>query len=760
MSQSSDNDNENYLQQDNENEPLQLRAARDSAVRAARASVRNTTRLTRLLTILNDPGPLNLLLDRVLSTLSELYMADIVVLLDPTGTGSYSPLAAIGLPEDILHLPFSDEEDSYTKRLIQTGLPLHTENAGADPKIDFQLRDLGAETVVWLPIDGIHTTGGVLILARCHPDAFAADDIDLLKTMAYRIGQTLFETQRNVQLEKIIQSCREIGQYLDLKAVSAVAARMFSSIVCAHASALVLSEPNGAVYCAAQTGLNSTCSAAICTFAEHLITSSLLEKGEPYSTADISAALTHFSLNSLTLLPVRALLLIPIHRKGILQGIIFAVRFAAIAFNSGASQLAMIYAEQISASIENSRLYQAVQNELAERKKLEEERSQWERQQQQLQKVESLNRMAGAIAHNFNNQLGAVMGNLELALMDLPPGSVSETLNEAMKASRCAAEVSSLMLTYLGQQVANYEPLDLSEICRECLTLLQVAAPKSMIFEIDLPLPGPIVNADVNQTRQVLTNLVINAWESSNERQGTIAITVTSICSVNIPATHRFPINWQPQDEIYACLEISDSGCGILEQDIEKIFDPFFSSKFTGRGLGLAVVLGIVKANGGAVVVASEYGQGSLFRVLWPISGQAVTRQQEKVAPPLAMENGAVVLLVEDEEMMRNMAATMLTRLGFKVFTARDGIEAVEMFQQHKAEIHVVVCDLAMPRLNGWETLSALRRIRPDIPVIFSSGYEEAQVITEDHPDRPNAFLHKPYQKVTLQDTLARVMNG
>ena len=297
MSQPYENDRQRNPQQMETDEFIRLRTARDTAVQAAREAVRDTTRLTRLLTILNDPGPLNLLLDRVLSTLSELFLADIVVLLDPVGTGTFSPLAAIGLPEDILQLPFSDEEGSYTKLLRQSGVPLLIENAGSDPKIDFQIRDIGAETVVMLPVDGSDTTRGVLILARCRSDPFTDDDVGLLSTMAYRIGQTLIEAQRSVQFEKIIQSGRKIGRHLDLATITAETVRMFPVIVCADASALILSDPDGGLYCAAQTGLHAPCTPALCKFAEYLITSSLLGKSEPYSTADVSTSLKHYSLN-------------------------------------------------------------------------------------------------------------------------------------------------------------------------------------------------------------------------------------------------------------------------------------------------------------------------------------------------------------------------------------------------------------------------------------------------------------------------------
>ena len=220
--------------------------------------------------------------------------------------------------------------------------------------------------------------------------------------------------------------------------------------------------------------------------------------------------------------------------------------------------------------------------------KAAEEKAQLEAQNQQLQKAESLGRMAGAISHHFNNQLQTVMGNLEMAMDDLPLGEnpIDIFLNEAMQAARKAAVVSGQMLTYLGQTFGKHEPVDLSEACRQNLTLLQAAAPKGMIFNADLPSCGPIIRANAGQINQILINLITNAWEASSENKGAIVLTVKTVSLTDIPALKRFPINWQPKESVYACLKIADEGYGIPKGDIEKLFDPFFTINFTGRGWG------------------------------------------------------------------------------------------------------------------------------------------------------------------------------
>ena len=229
--------------------------------------------------------------------------------------------------------------------------------------------------------------------------------------------------------------------------------------------------------------------------------------------------------------------------------------------------------------------------------------------------------MAGAIAHRFNNLLGAVLGNLEIAMGDLPAGADAiKNLIEAIQAARKAAKVSGLMLTYLGQTRTKANALDLSETCRRSLPMLRAALPKDVVLKADLPSNGPIILANPNQIQQLLTNICTNAWEAVGSNRGAIQVAVKVVPPAEIPATNRFPLDWQPQDMDYACLEVVDSGSGIAGKDIEKLFDPFFSSKFTGRGLGLPVVLGVLRAYRGAVAVESKPGRGSVFRAYFPVS--------------------------------------------------------------------------------------------------------------------------------------------
>ncbi len=399
--------------------------------------------------------------------------------------------------------------------------------------------------------------------------------------------------------------------------------------------------------------------------------------------------------------------------------------------------------------------------DITARKQAEGERLRLERQLWQTHKAESLGRMAGAIAHHFNNLLGAVMGNLELAL-DGPAHetTVRLSLNQAMNASRRAAEISRLMLAYVGQGTGQRELHSLATLCQAALPLLNAALPATVQLKTEWDEPGPRVRADAAQLRQVLTNLVINAAEAIGENEGDITITISVTGPAELPAGHFYPPGWQPQAEFYACLSVADSGAGLAPEAAEKIFDPFFSTKFTGRGLGLPVALGIVKAHGGAIAVAGEPDRGATFYVLLPVVAQPLPPPYPAIPgqPGPALEP-ATVLVVEDEPIVRKVAQNMLQRSGHTVMTAADGVEAAIILTEASHRVDCVLLDLNMPRMNGWETLAALRRIRPSLGVILTSGYDKAQVMAgAPSSAAPPVFLAKPYSLADLQAALVAAL--
>ena len=373
---------------------------------------------------------------------------------------------------------------------------------------------------------------------------------------------------------------------------------------------------------------------------------------------------------------------------------------------------------------------------------------------QQVQKSESLGRMAGAVAHHFNNQLQLVMLNLELALA----GAGGE-LAVAMHATRKAAELSGQMLTYLGQSHVRKERLDLAETCRQSLALLKSTVLPSVEVETDLPSPGPSLHANASQIQQVLLNLLTNAVEAKSAERGAIRLSVKTASAAEILAADHFPLDWQPQATTYACLEVTDRGSGITAAELQRIFDPFYSTKFTGRGLGLPVVLGIARSHAGVVMVKSEPGRGSAFQVCFPELALAVPKERVPVqlAPVRSKVRPCTVLVVEDNPELRETLALALEFSQFKVITAGDGIEAMELFRQHRDEIDCVLCDVVMPRMNGWETLTALRQLEPGLPVILASGYDETEAMQGAHAERPQAFLKKPFELAECEKALRRL---
>ncbi len=400
-------------------------------------------------------------------------------------------------------------------------------------------------------------------------------------------------------------------------------------------------------------------------------------------------------------------------------------------------------------------------HDITERRQVETEKNRLALVNQHLEKAESLGRMAGAIAHHYNNQLQAVIGNIDLALSDLPPtSSLALSMGEAMRSARKAAEMSGLMLTYLGQHTEATEPLDLGEITEGALDRLSQRSPPHIPLLSDLPSPGPSIRGNSKQFQHVLSQLLTNAWEAIGTNAGTVRVSVKTVAACDLPSANRAPISWRPSAADYACLEVADTGCGIEPQTMDKIFDPFFSTKFVGRGLGLPVVLGVVRAWQGAVSVESAPGRGSTFRLYFPRSLTPAPRRRNQAPVARQPDRRAKVLVVDDEPAVREFAMLALTKAGHTVTAAANGLEAAHTFAKDAGAFDCVICDVTMPGMNGWETLTALRRLRHGVPVILMSGHREEHVMAAGTSERPHAFLQKPYDTQELCQTLRHVLAG
>jgi PAS domain S-box-containing protein len=379
------------------------------------------------------------------------------------------------------------------------------------------------------------------------------------------------------------------------------------------------------------------------------------------------------------------------------------------------------------------------------------ERTQAEERLRERQKLESIGLLAGGIAHDFNNLLVGVMGNASLAREMLPPGHDSvELLDGVIRSGDQLAHLTRQMLAYSGKGRFVVEPLDLSDLIPEMSGLVQPSIPKKILLHMELEPNLPLVKADRGQMQQIFMNLVLNAAEAIGSNAGLISVK-TGFQAVDEAYIRRNPEAAELHHGKYVCLEVRDTGCGMDQATKAKIFDPFFSTKFTGRGLGLAAVAGIVRGHKGAIKVSSAPGKGSCFTVLFPEAQGAVA------VPPLtgckaALKGKGTVLVVDDEKTVRELAKNTLERYGYKVLAACSGSSAIDIFKRHPGDISLVILDLSMPAMGGDEALPELRKIRPDVKVMVSSGYSEAETMALFRGQVVSGFVQKPYTSTRLAE--------
>ena len=390
----------------------------------------------------------------------------------------------------------------------------------------------------------------------------------------------------------------------------------------------------------------------------------------------------------------------------------------------------------------NTRLTQ----EMTEREQAEDARRAIEAKVLEVQKLESLGVLAGGIAHDFNNLLVAILGNASLALLDLPEDSPArQSIVDIERAGQRAGELARQMLAYSGRSRLVMEPVELSELVRELLTLLQVSIGKGVIIKLDLPDEPVVVDADAAQLRQVVMNLVINAADAIGDRSGTIAIRVH-----HLQATLDYLSDVHPEAGLepghFAALEVSDTGIGMDAETQARIFDPFFTTKFAGRGLGLAAVLGIVRGHHGALRVYSEVGHGTTFRIVLPLSASSPVPSDPADD---AWRGTGRILVVDDDAMVRTVARRLLESFGLTVDDVSDGRTAIDRMAAEPSAYDAVLLDLTMPEVSGPEVLARLRKIRPDLPVVVMSGYHEDDA-SKTLGAKINGFVQKPFTPADL----------
>lgn len=553
-------------------EVRRLRVEHAATVQALQSAIQDTTRLMRLFFVLSETAPLAQLLDRILATVSELFMTDIVVLLEANQPHGFTTRAALGLPTGDNQMAQSAAADRHAAAALQARKPMLVAHTEADPHLEPYLRELGAESVAWLPVIGDQAPRGVLVLARCRRAPFVRTDIDLLVVMTHRIGLVLDRAHADQEQQMLATRIRRA------------------------------------------------------------------------------------------------------------------------------------------------------------------------------EKAESLGRMAAAIAHHFNNMLATVVGSLDVALRELPEESRGrDDLTRAREAARRAGITSGLMLAYLGQRAGGRELLDLGALAQRALSLLRTSFPRGVRLTLELGDTPLVVLGDSSQLTQAFTNIVVNALEAIGPGPGEVRVTAEGMPAAQIPPAHHATVEAALKAESYVCLTVTDTGGGMAPETLEKIFDPFFSTKLTGRGLGLPVALGTLQAHNGFVHVDSSPGRTTTVRMYLPRSAQPVPTPPAPDANPKARSDRRLVLLAEDEVFVLETTRRGLQTLGYDVITAVDGIDAVARFREHQHAILCVLLDVTMPRMDGWAALEAIRALAPDVPAVLASGYDSSRV-QAGRPAPPAAvFLRKPY---------------
>ncbi len=388
------------------------------------------------------------------------------------------------------------------------------------------------------------------------------------------------------------------------------------------------------------------------------------------------------------------------------------------------------------------------------------------RQLEHVDRLESLGVLAGGIAHDFNNILTAILGHAELAMMDAAPGSdMFRHLSRIEQASRRAARLCQQMLAYSGKGQMVMRLADLSAIVRGMESLLVSAAGANVSLSFALAEDLPALRCDATQIEQIVLNLIVNAAEAMEGGAGLVRVEtgVMEVGGEMLAQANRRPETGPGR---YVYLRVRDNGCGMDEETRQRLFDPFFTTKFTGRGLGMSAVLGIVHGHGGMIHVASAPGEGSCFTVLLPPCAEAKpapAEEAEEAAPaPPALAGAAdaargKVLVIDDEPAVRDLAGRFLRALGYEMLEADGGEAGLRLFRRHHAELAGVILDLTMPVMDGAETLRRLRELDAGVPVLLASGYSEEEALGRCGECSADGFLMKPWRLADFRRAIEAV---
>jgi two-component system, cell cycle sensor histidine kinase and response regulator CckA len=405
--------------------------------------------------------------------------------------------------------------------------------------------------------------------------------------------------------------------------------------------------------------------------------------------------------------------------------------------------------------------FQFVIRDVTEQKWLLQERQQYETRFQQLQNYESLAKFAGGVAHDLNNILTGILGYSDLALLMLPPGSAArDDIQRIIAAAHSAGTLGREMLAYSGKGRFVTQSLNLPNVVRQLSPMISAALPKGSEVRFDLTPEPPGFDGDLPQISQAILNLVTNSSESFGSAPGVVTIR-TGVMACDRTFLDEGQTSLDLPEGRYVFVEVADNGCGIPAEVKKRIFDPFFSTKFAGRGLGLPVVLGTMRGHRGTVKVASEPGHGTSVKLFFPISNAMKRVMCQVTTGSGHTDRGRAprkILIIEDDQGVQLSGQRILEGVGYSILVAGDGYQGVETFKEHAPSVDLIILDLTMPRMDGEEAFRELRKIRKDIQVVLTSGYSEKEATQHFHQGDLAGFLPKPYTPNELVALMCKVL--
>ncbi|MGD9949386.1 MAG: ATP-binding protein [Desulfobulbus sp.] len=397
--------------------------------------------------------------------------------------------------------------------------------------------------------------------------------------------------------------------------------------------------------------------------------------------------------------------------------------------------------------------------DITEQVKLKKENKAFEKQLQQTQKLEAIGSLAGGIAHDFNNILAPIMGRAELMLVENAGNAeISDHCRGIIDASRRARDLVKQILTFSRQVDQEILPVCIADIVREVVKLVRPTLPTTIDIDCQLPDTCPRVMADATQLHQVLMNLITNAYHAMEDRGGQLSLRLETLI-LGLGAFNDLSI----APGRYQQLTITDTGHGMDEATMAKIFDPYFTTKPHGKGtgLGLAVVLGILRGYGGEIRVTSTPGEGTTFTLYFPVVEMAAEQRRIPIDPQGPMPRGSEhILLVDDEKSIADVTTSMLERLGYKVTVRLSGFDALEAFRSLADTIDLVITDLTMPQMTGLQLYREIKAIHPDIKVIICTGFSEQLNSDKSRVIGIEGFLNKPVVMADLAHSVRQVLDS